>query len=94
MIVVTVELWPFGDPANIKVLERLTISNDGTGDATTGNYFVVATNDHHGPWTGNVENHPRRLSPWYLVLKALRATLPPTHPKQKRGAVSSPPTMP
>lgn len=80
MIVVKIELWPSGDPTAIKPLGVITITNDGTGDKATGNYDVAAT--HAGVFfgkradpykTGKVRGFSRRLSPYRLLCRALKA---------------------
>ena len=40
MLVVRIELWPYGDPSRRKTLATGTIVNDGTGTTTEGNYRV------------------------------------------------------
>lgn len=40
MIVVKVELWPFGQEELAKTLGVATITNDGTGTQDSGNYVA------------------------------------------------------
>lgn len=78
MIVVKIELWPHGDASEKRMLGKLYISNIG-GDAQIGNYKVEAL--HAGIYygrkgffkTGRVNGFPRRLSPYRLLCRALKA---------------------
>ena len=40
MLVVKIELWPHGDKSQAKLLGRLDIANDGTGNSSWGNYIT------------------------------------------------------
>lgn len=75
MIVVTISLWPNGDRSREQHLGTACITNDGTGDETTGNYDVLLSTkgDNPKPWRrGKVEGFPRkRLGAWDLLLWAL-----------------------
>lgn len=85
MLVVTVELWPFGDEARKHTIATGVIANDGTGDNTMGNYDAVFANDlatvdylrrtlrekTEGTRILHVSEHPRALGPWSLLFKAL-----------------------
>lgn len=82
MIVVTIEIWPFGNPVKRKLLGVAKICNDLTGDEKYGNYTVHLShagkylNTKKGTWkSGKVEHHRRSLSPYHLVCKALKAAL-------------------
>lgn len=41
MLVVKVEIWPFGSKDSAKEISRVFIYNDGTGDSQVGNYVGV-----------------------------------------------------
>jgi len=80
MVVVKIEMWPHGDESKAYPLGKIEIANDGTGDAQSGNYDVTAF--HAGifygkrrePYkTGRVVGFLRRLSPYALLAKALKA---------------------
>jgi hypothetical protein len=80
MIVVKVELWPFGDEDKARLLGVLMIANDGTGDNKKASYEVQAS--HAGKYfgkrkepykTGRVEGFLRSLSPYRLIFRALKA---------------------
>lgn len=83
MIVIRIELWPFGDPNHkrARLLGIAKIANDGTGDLKHGNYNVNLSHagkfiNRKGTWKkGRVEHHLRKLSPYHLVCKALQAAL-------------------
>lgn len=82
MVVVRIELWPYGDPTKSRLLGVASISNDGTGTLQNGNYNVELSHAgkyiaiKKGVWKkGRVENHIRKLSPYHLVYKALKAAL-------------------
>lgn len=76
MIVVTVEVWPEGDKARALVVDRMTILNDGTGDAAVGNYNIERLHpiQKYAFRKGRVERHDRRLRVWELVRRALEVT--------------------
>ena len=76
MLVVTVELWPFGDASRKTVLGIAKIANDGTGSPSLGNYTAeIHKGDHLSRvWKrGRVEQFRRQvLTAWdllYLVLQ-------------------------
>jgi hypothetical protein len=80
MIVIKIEMWPHGDREQAYPLGGLIITNDGTGDQTTGNYRVEAT--HSGAYfgkrpepykTGHVKGFRRSLSVYRLVCRCLQA---------------------
>ena len=82
MVVVKIELWPFGDPEKARLLGVAKIANDLSGDEKYGNYSVDLSHagkyldKKKGIWKkGRVEHHSRRLSPYHLVYKALKAAL-------------------
>lgn len=82
MIVVHIDLWPFGDNKKAKPLGNIVIANDGTGSDKSGNYDVVLSHAgiYYGkreePWKrGHVKNHKRMLSPYHLVYKAIKNSL-------------------
>jgi len=73
MLVVKVELWPFGNEESKRTLGTMRISNDATGTTTRGNYNVrVFSRDGRETHKVRVENYPRKaLSVWALVYQAL-----------------------
>ena len=73
VLVVTVELLPFGFRKYKRELSRMTIVNDGTGNRQTG-YYDIATSITEGVSVdrkGRVENHPRDANVWSLIAKAV-----------------------
>lgn len=81
MVVVKIELWPLGQQDQARLIGCAIITNDGTGNIISGNYDVCLRHSGEyagkkGIWKqGRVENHKRRLSPYHLVYKALKAAL-------------------
>ena len=84
MLVVRIELWPHGDRQRSKTLAVMTISNDGTGTTDFGNYLVALGHVTDTPEhlrrggcykVGKVIGFMRSLSPYHLVLRALKSTL-------------------
>lgn len=75
MIVVKLELWPFGDESKARPLGTAIIANDGSGSNGTGNYRVVLSKrgKKAGKWKeGALEGFPRkRLGAWDLLYRAL-----------------------
>jgi len=75
VLVVKVELLPFGFASKKRELCRLMIVNDGTGNRQTG-YYDVATSTNEGQSVerkGRVENHPRQAHVLKLIAKALKS---------------------
>lgn len=74
MIVVRVELWPFGDQGSRKELGELRIANVG-GTWELGEYDGVALDSRNpGRKRGKVLEHARTtLSVWVLVRKMLQS---------------------
>jgi len=83
MIVVRIEIWPFGSKELARTIGVCKIVNDGTGNPEFGNYDTVLLHSdkyayRKGVWKlGRVEHHRRTLSPYHLVYKALKACLWP-----------------
>ena len=82
MIVVNIELWPYGDKIHKRNIGHIFITNDGTGTTEHGNYDVglshagIYYGKKKGFWKkGKVENFLRILSPYHLVLRALESTI-------------------
>lgn len=82
MLVIKVELWPYGDEKNKEVIGTGVIVNDGSGSAQVGNYDVLFVDqdvpDAVGLYQLNaqksvgVRNHLRAVhSVWKLVHNAL-----------------------
>ena len=84
MLRITIELLPHGSEKHKKPLGMATITNDGTGSESFGNYNVKLYTWHEPPlkylvqltrtWkTGRVELFPRKTrGPWDLLYRALR----------------------
>lgn len=81
MLVIKIEIWPLGRQDKAREIGRVVISNDGTGTPEIGNYDVALTHAeryHHRPssWKGGrVVQHKRTLSPYHLVVRAIKAAL-------------------
>jgi hypothetical protein len=81
MIVVKIELWPFGNEEHKKEIGKIHITNDLTGTTKRGNYSVKLFHSgkcvhKSGVWrTGTVMDHLRLLSPYHLVYKAIKSAL-------------------
>jgi hypothetical protein len=97
VIVVTVDLWPYGDAKRAKRLGRAYVWNDGTGTLSRGNYRgrlqgKIETRQLTADL--RVEDFPRkRLDVWDLLFRALRssARLQRRNPGQEaRRAVERP----
>lgn len=79
MIVVKIEMYPGGDKTKKYPLGVIIITNDGTGTAKEGNYDVALSHagvyvNRKGIWKkGKVRGFPRKLSPYHLLARALRA---------------------
>lgn len=78
MIVVTVELWPYGYESNKELLGIAHIINDGSGTLTKGNYRVILgkkgqPNPQTKPYRlGKIMDYPRKsLNFWNLIQRAL-----------------------
>ncbi len=72
MIVIKVELWPFGDEEKVKELAKLHIVNDDTGDNFLGNYVVSNLKPGGTTEMAKIYEHPRRLGVLHLVAAALK----------------------
>ncbi len=79
MIVIKVELWPFGYEEKKRELGRMHIANVG-GSATRGDYKVKVMRkgtERTVQREGEVTNYPRQsYSVWRLVQRALRSAFP------------------
>jgi hypothetical protein len=75
VIVIPIELHPFGFAHNKRDLGRIVIVNDGTGSATRGNYSVrVEGKGGRVIRDGLVLNWPRKSKPVFeLVIAALES---------------------
>lgn len=87
MIVVRIELWPGGREAEKREIGVARIANVG-GTETVGDYDVRLLKSpeyakNPGLWRrGRVEGFPRkRLGPWDLLYRALRATIGERNPE-------------
>lgn len=98
MIRITVELLSAVSRERSKVLCVATITNDGTGTASRGNYTVALSEaerigkparGYRPAWlTARLEGWPRNeLSPWYLVFTALAMALGPDRVEKAFAAI-------
>jgi hypothetical protein len=78
MLVIKIELWPYGDETKAKELARMDLWNDGTLLGELGNYEASSV-IHESPWGemqrrgGKVLKHNRHHYVWSLVAKMLKA---------------------
>lgn len=76
MLVIKMELWPFGDETKAQEIARCNIANDATGDEDTGNYNIALFNGKRRWKRGRVERFPRRLlEGWDLLYRGLHNLL-------------------
>ncbi len=79
MIVVKLELWPFGVEANKVALGVAEIANDGTGTPDSGNYVakLYKGTAKSRPWKqATVKRFPRlQLSAWDLLHRVMRKAI-------------------
>ena len=79
MVVVSIEIWPHGDQSQSRPIGKIQITNDGSGTRAKGSYWVSVAHggkyiNKKGTWKrGRLTNHPRSLSPYHLVVRALMA---------------------
>ena len=75
MLVVKIELWPYGNENEKEELGRMEIINDGSGTLRRGNYDVrVCRKDNYDKYVreGRVEGYARKsYSVWELVKRSL-----------------------
>ena len=80
MLVVTVEIWPYGEQSARRELATVEIANDGAGGFEVGSYRVVAQ-EPRSPFskgvsvTAHVHDHPRMQPVLALLEKALTAVM-------------------
>ena len=76
MIVVRVELWPFGEQKNASTLGIMCVANDGSGTKTKGNYkaMAFAKGSRVKIWKDTeIKNFPRKkLLHWDLLYRVLK----------------------
>jgi hypothetical protein len=78
MVVCKIELWRGGDPDDVVDLGNITIINDGTGTIELGNYDIYLSHagdfrEKEGYWKTGKCSYRRTLSPYHLILNALKA---------------------
>jgi hypothetical protein len=79
MLVVKLELWPFGEKAAAREIGRIEIGNVG-GTAERGRYDAQATGEAAGMLVSTAMHairHSREEGAWKLVFLALAALLGP-----------------
>lgn len=76
MLVIRMELWPFGDEAKKVEIAKCNIGNDGTGDDEIGNYNFAIFNGKRRWKRGRVDGfHRKRLEGWDLLYRVLHNAL-------------------
>lgn len=82
MLVVNIELWPYGIESKKRQIGQIYIVNDLSGNKIYGNYKVEIMHPNgitQGVWkSGEVKRHERVLSPYHLLHRALDNVLFPT----------------
>jgi hypothetical protein len=82
VIVVKIELWPFGFEEHAKEIGRTYIWNTGKGSEDRGDYQVGvckrgSTDRSKSVRTGEVKNYPRlSFNVWRLIIRALKSAFP------------------
>lgn len=86
MLVVKIELWPFGQEEKAEEIGRMYVSNDGSGTRKRGNYDAEVcrkgtterpASGGTATRTGRVEDYPRQsYNVWRLVTRALKSCFP------------------
>lgn len=71
MLVVKIEIWPYGDEKAKREIANAKIWNTGTGTIEKGNYDSIFISDLHGEFRANLKNHDRSLNVWKLVQKLI-----------------------
>lgn len=69
MLRVTIEIVPYGQEADKRVLDVLVIGNDGTGTEHVGNYRYEFGSDHK---KGEIKAFPRAKGFWSLICRILK----------------------
>ena len=78
MINIIVEMWPQGSQILKRRMGHMTISNDGTGSITKGNYDIQVYKGESNLCyrKGRVKNYPRKGKTfWHLLYLALKNIL-------------------
>lgn len=84
MIVLKMELWPFGIERLKRTIAEAKIVNDGTGDDTIGNYDVELRHKSRLFRKCRVEGFPRqRLTAWDILCRALNTAIGKRNPIAK-----------
>lgn len=73
MIVVKVEIWPFGDGKSRREIGRMRIANDGSGTMGIGNYRFTIDPLTDRTVSGSVCSHQRSRGVWELLRACLEA---------------------
>jgi len=73
MLVIKLELWPYGNQYKARELGRMYVINVSKhDDLNVGDYSVEVTTQDAEPKFTEVKNHPRLTAPvWTLIKKAL-----------------------
>lgn len=78
MIVVKIEIWPFGNESKSEELGRIHIVNDGSSDSSFKGSYDVYAGDPHTHFedafdSSRVEGYDRDLGFWLLFKQAIKA---------------------
>lgn len=75
MLVIKVELWPFGDESKKREIAAAEIWNTGTGTIDKGNYDSSFFSDRHGEFYAQLNDHDRTENVWKLISKLIEKGL-------------------
>lgn len=70
MLRVKIELLPYGNEQNARVLHSFDVANDGTGTDDTGNY--IFRESEKSPWRNSVRAWPRERTAEELIYNVLK----------------------
>lgn len=91
MLVLKVEIWPFGEQENAEPLAEIHIFNDGSGDKEIGHYWVedASRGGADADFIGRVKAHPRAKGFWPLLRRvcALMEDMAESLPEDFRATV-------
>lgn len=74
MIVVKLEIWPYGVEANARSLGKIEVHNDGTGSISRGNYLYKLRGQKSRLMSrGEIKDYARNAQhPWNLIRRILK----------------------
>lgn len=76
MLIVKVELWPFGNEDEKEEIASAKIWNTGTGTLKSGNYNSIFNSNLHGQFSSQLNNHNRNKNVWNLISNLIQKGIP------------------